>query len=123
MAIGTAGTSSANQNGVGSTVALTALRHPGSFISQAGVVQAFAETDADVATINQAIKDDQNLNLPAPGGGPMWGYSRAGQLYVPNRGWLKVLPGDLIMVDPAVGWPLLLSARAAAAGLWTFTAT
>jgi hypothetical protein len=123
MAIGTGGTSSANQNGVGSTVALTALRHPGSFIRSDGTVISFAETDADVATIHNALRDDQNLNQPAPAGGPMWGYSRNGQLYVPNRGWLKVMPGDIIMVDTATGWPILVSARSAASGPWTFTTT
>jgi hypothetical protein len=114
MTIGTAGTNL--------TTSLTALFHPGSFISPSGVVQSFVEVDADIATINQAIKDDQNPNLPAPGAIPMGGYSRAGQLYVPNRGWLKVMPGDLIGVD-ANGWPILVSARSIATGGWTKTAT
>lgn len=34
-----------------------------------------------------------------------------GQLVVPNRGVLKVLPGDVIAVDPS-GWPILLSQQA-----------
>jgi hypothetical protein len=121
MAIGTAGTTS--------TTSLTALFAPGSYISPGGTAQSFpssvadlATVDANVATINQAIKDDQNPNLPAPGAGPMWGWSKAGQLYVPNRGWLKVLPGDLVAVDTQ-GWPVLISARSAASGQWPHTAT
>src|SRR4029077_12381240 len=89
MTIGTAGTNANNS--------LTACFFPGSYIGPGGVVQSFTETDADIATINQAIKDDQNITLPAPGGGN-WGWSRNGQLYVPNRGWLKILPGDLVCV-------------------------
>jgi hypothetical protein len=114
MTIGTAGTNA--------TTSLTACFFPGSYIGPSGTVQSFTETDADMATINQAIKDDQNINLPAPGGGN-WGWSRNGQLYVPNRGWLKILPGDLVCVDATTGWPILVSARAVAAGPWTKTAT
>jgi hypothetical protein len=114
MTIGTAGTNL--------TTSLTALFHPGSYISPSGVVQSFVEVDADVATINNAIRDDL-----AAAGAPVYqpsmgGYSRAGQLYVPNRGWLKVMPGDLVCVD-ANGWPLLVSAKSIATGGWTKTAT
>lgn len=114
MTIGTAGTNL--------TTSLTALFHPGSFISPAGVTQSFVETDADIATINQAIKDDQNPNQPPINATPMLGYSRNGVLYVPNRGFLRVLPGDLVCVD-ANGWPILVSARSIATGGWTKTAT
>lgn len=114
MAIGTAGTNA--------TTSLTALFHPGSYISPGGTVQSFAEVDADVATINQAMRDDLNPNLPSPFGASMQGYSRNGQLYVPNRGWLKVFPGDLVCVD-ANGWPILVSARSIVTGGWTKTAT
>lgn len=47
---------------------------------------------------------------------------QVGLLDIPNRGRLKVLPGDVIAVD-ASGWPILVSANAIAyAGSdWTFT--
>lgn len=43
-------------------------------------------------------------------------------LFVPNRGWLKILEGDAVGVD-ASGWPILVSAEALAysASSWTFT--
>ena len=34
-----------------------------------------------------------------------------GMLYVPNRGWLRVLPGDIVAVGSTSGWPILLSAN------------
>lgn len=114
MTIGTAGTNA--------TTSLTACFHPGSYISPGGVVQSFAEADSDIAGIANIIKDDLNPNIPLVGPGPMQGYSRAGQLFVPNRGWLKVFPGDLVCVD-ANGWPILVSARSIATGGWTKTAT
>ena len=45
-----------------------------------------------------------------------------GQLVIPKRGILKVLPGDVIAVDNT-GWPILVSAAAIgyAGALWTFT--
>jgi hypothetical protein len=114
MTIGTGGSNAATS--------LTAIKHPGSYMQLSGVALSIVETDADMATIENAIKDDQNINLPAPGQGN-WGYSRNGMLYVPNRGVLKCLPGDCIMVDVTTGWPILVSARALAAGPWTTTAT
>lgn len=77
--------------------------------------------DADVATISQAILDDQlglNAGVPAR----MWpgAFSKQGLLYVPNRGVLKVLPGDYVMVDPSSGWPVLVSllATTVAGAVW-----
>ncbi len=74
-----------------------------------------AQVAADIAAIANAIKDDIN-NLH-----PIWpgAWSQAGTLFIPNRGTLKVLPGDYVAVDATTGWPILLSARAVASGPWT----
>ena len=71
---------------------------------------------ADVATVQQAIKDDQNVARPVwPGA-----WSSHDLLYIPNRGVIRALPGDWIAVDSR-GWPILLSADTIANGLWTHT--
>jgi len=93
--------------GSNATTTLTAVQMPSAY---AGL----ALSDADIATIANSILDDQaqsrvkgQSQLLAsriyPGA-----FSRAGLLYVPNRGVLKVLPGDWVAVDPA-GWPVLIS--------------
>jgi hypothetical protein len=70
---------------------------------------------ADTAAFNVLIKDDQNVAHPNwPGA---W-IPTSGILYVPNRGKLRALPGDYVMVDSTTGWPILVSARAIAAGPW-----
>jgi flagellar basal body rod protein FlgG len=89
-----------------------------------GVQFSYGKTvlsDADLATIAQGIYDDailarsfKNVNVP---GSP---FSRDGRLYVPNRGYLTVLPGDWVFIDPATGWPILISGNALPA---TLTAT
>jgi hypothetical protein len=45
-----------------------------------------------------------------------------GQLFVPRRGVLKVLPGDVVAIDNT-GWPILLSASTIAltGSLWSYT--
>jgi hypothetical protein len=50
------------------------------------------------------------------------GISANGQLFVPNRGFLKVLPGDVVAVDSS-GFPYLISGNsiAYAGSDWTFT--
>lgn len=69
---------------------------------------------ADIASIANAIKDDLiNGNPIYPGA-----YSQMDLLYVPNRGILKVLPGDYVGVDNK-GWPILVSANSIATGAWT----
>jgi hypothetical protein len=84
--------------GTSSTTALTAVLY--------GRMMA----DADVATIAALIKNDTvGLNPIVPGA-----FAKTGLLYVPNRGVLQVLPGDFVAVDPATGWPILVSLKAAA---------
>lgn len=64
---------------------------------------------ADIAKISQDIKDDltnSNQNIPEA-------FSLNGLLYIPNRGVLKVLPGDVVGVD-GLGWPILIAKRSAA---------
>lgn len=68
----------------------------------------------DVATLNNAIKDDINVAHPVIGGFSL----NDGRLFVPNRGSLAILPGDWVGVDSR-GWPILLSKDTIANGLWT----
>lgn len=79
----------------------------------------------DIAAIANAIIDDQPQlfvppNPPAPSSpypagtaqNPIYAaLANNGILLVPNRGILRVLPGDWVGVD-ATGWPILLSPRA-----------
>jgi len=71
-------------------------------------------TIADIAAIQAHILNDQ-VN-----GNPIWpgAWANTGLLYVPNRGVLQALPGDYVAYDPATGWPILLSKRAAAGASW-----
>jgi hypothetical protein len=94
MALGTAGTAA--------TTTLTALN---AFTAESLAV--------DVGTLANLILNDIN---PAH---PRWpgAFSRNGLLYIPNRGVLRVLPGDTIAVDNR-GWPVLVSAYAMAGANW-----
>ncbi len=66
---------------------------------------------ADLASLQQKILDDQNVNHP------IWPQALTDQqLWVPNRGVLQILPGDYVMVDTTTGWPILVSAYAIASG-------
>lgn len=71
-------------------------------------------TPADQAAINNAILNDLNVAHPKVPGA----FSSNGLLLVPNRGILKVLPGDYVGVDDE-GWPVLVSAYSIANGNWT----
>lgn len=71
---------------------------------------------ADIAAIANAIKDDLgNLHSIVPGA-----FSAGGQLFIPNRGVLTVLPGDWVGVD-SQGWPILVSKNSIANAAWTHT--
>jgi hypothetical protein len=89
--------------------------------SLTAVAFASSLSDADFATIMQGIRDDK---INAAGSHPIQpeAFMRSGQLLVPNRGILKVLPGDYIGIDNN-GWPILVSADTIAysATLWVHT--
>ena len=70
---------------------------------------------ADFATFNNSIKDDKTNSHFNPAV-----TLQSGQLFIPNRGVLQVLPGDFVAVD-ANGWPILVSAFSIATGGWTHT--
>lgn len=72
------------------------------------------DAPADIASIAALILDDQNVAHPLIPGS----FSLQGLLYVPNRGVLKVLPGDYVGVDPN-GWPILVSKNSIAGSGWT----
>lgn len=75
----------------------------------------------DFATLQQLIRDERShgvgIATAAPSAKPVFpgALTRSGFLSVPNRGILRVLPGDYVAVD-ANGWPILLSANAIAGG-------
>ena len=76
-------------------------------------------SQADLATINNGtFSTIQNVAHPRASISGCGGFFREGRLFVPNRGSLIVYPGDYVAYDPATGWPILLSSRAAAGASW-----
>jgi hypothetical protein len=77
-------------------------------------------TQADMAIIQAGILDDSvpSANPLIASGAYIPGQ---GQLLIPNRGILQVLKGDWIALDPVTGWPMLISARAAASASFVHT--
>jgi hypothetical protein len=86
-----------------------------------GLVFTRTPVAADFAAIANAIKDDYYHGtslMPTPPATTRifpGAFTRAGQLFIPNRGVLQVKPGDVVAVD-ATGWPILISAFAIASG-------
>jgi hypothetical protein len=72
---------------------------------------------ADMATINNGILDDKVAAHPQASLIGTGGFAYNGLLFVPNRGFLKVLPGDYVGIDNE-GWPILVSAYSIAHGHW-----
>jgi hypothetical protein len=71
---------------------------------------------ADLATINAGIKNDQNA-IGWPDMNTSFGFN--GLLHVPNRGQLKVYPGDVVAFDAQTGGVIVVTAKAIAGGAWT----
>ena len=75
-------------------------------------------TDSDLALFNAQIQP--NYGGAHPNSGKLNNYiSRSGQFFVPQRGWVKVLPGDWLVVDTTTGYPFVLSQNAVASGPYT----
>lgn len=95
--------------GTNATTSLTSLK----FLPGYGSGMA----PADIATINNAIKNPLIANYFTQGGQ----FSAGGQLFIPgDRGVITLLPGDYVGVD-STGWPIVVSANAIANGPWTHT--
>jgi hypothetical protein len=100
-----------------------ALRTMGTFSStilQGFIVGTNDLIPADVATLDSNVLNDQ-MAAAAPVASKQWGggYAQDGTLVIPNRGVLRCLPGDFIGFDATTGWPILVSAGAAATGaIW-----
>jgi hypothetical protein len=76
-------------------------------------------SDADLATVQDLIKDDLNVAHPMM---PNY-FVREGMLFIPNRGvtGIKLLPGDVVCVTSR-GWPILISRDEITSGnSFTFT--
>jgi len=75
----------------------------------------------DVASLNVAIKNDL-INGGSIASLPIWGgaYSQSNLLSIPNRGVLKLYPGDVVAWDTQTGWPILVSGLAAANAGYTY---
>jgi hypothetical protein len=118
--------------GTNATTTLTAVPFPA-----AGA----ATRQSDFAAVRALIKDDFPLLWPVGNAGTAAGQNATqmaqaaashallnnaltleGLLFVPNRGVLKVLPGDWIGVD-VFGWPILVSGRSIQSSTpsWTFS--
>lgn len=82
--------------------------------SLTGLTYIRGDTAGNNAFLTLRIKNDAvNGNPIYPGA-----WSNTGLLTIPNRGVLQALPGDVIAVDSVTGWPILVSAAAAAGGAW-----
>jgi hypothetical protein len=77
---------------------------------------------ADLASISQGVKHDQNIknggstaHLPVQGS-----ISPNGFVTLPGgRGTIQLLPGDVVAID-AQGWPIVVSAYSVATAGWAF---
>lgn len=77
-------------------------------------------SDADVAAINALIKDDLTVGTPRAATSGIGGLINEGLLVIPNRGQVRLYPGDVVAVD-ATGGVILITAAAAAGGDWVIT--
>lgn len=67
---------------------------------------------ADIAAITNGILGTNGVIKPGA-------FSQVGHIYLPGgRGIITALPGDYVMFDTTVGWPILVSAAAMATGPW-----
>ena len=96
MALKTAGTTS--------TTALKALQYIG-----------VSTAEADLAAFCALCLDDVNVTHPAiPGTVEIMGI-----LHIPNRAAVPLRVNDWLVVDPATGFPFVISAAAMAGADWT----
>lgn len=113
-AVITTGTLSNTSNvitGAGTTVGIA----QGQWIYGPGIPAGAAviSTTSTTITITAVPTANGSITLYTSGRRLPGSYSREKQLFVPNRGFLKILDGDYVGID-ASGWPILVSQEAIA---------
>ncbi len=79
-------------------------------------------SDSDLAAINALIKPSTDIVYGNAVGAGVYPYlTREGQLWMPGKGFVKVTKGEFVAVDPATGWPIVISASAAAGASYVHT--
>lgn len=106
MALKTAGTNS--------TTSLSAFQPLVNDVIPADLATLNTQIRLDPVTYNAANQGSTRFRVNEP-------YNRRGILIIPGRGILQIKSNDYIIWDTTTGWPLLLSADAAANGPWTHT--
>ena len=92
--------------GTNLTTTLKAIQFPAGYSGGAAALLA-----ADVASIANSILTDETPRRSWVQKILAGAFGYFGLLYIPQRGVLKVLPGDWVAVDPT-GWPILIGKRA-----------
>src|SRR5215469_17935688 len=102
--------------GTAASTSLNAIRYSGSPLDLLGQTSGGTQPAGalDMGTLKTSIKDDMNPLSFSPNS---W-IDFNGLLVIPRRGELRVFVGDFIAFDPATGWPILISAAAAAGAQW-----
>ncbi len=105
--------------GTAATTTLTAVQYspaPNLTTDDWRVIMAGILDDGESSVGGPAITENwraANTKGPVPGA-----FHSNGLLYIPNRGVLRVIQGDFVAFDTQTGWPILVSAVAAAAAGW-----
>lgn len=92
---------------------------PGTFVS------AIAASGATITLSQAIVSNTTGVNIAfvrMEAGRPNAGLAASSMLHIPKRGFLKVLPGDVVAMDNT-GWRILVSGNAIsyAGSQWTFT--
>ena len=97
-----------------STTGTFSAIQPGQYVYGKGIPGGTRVVSASGTTIVLSATPTVNgsVNFFTIGRNLPGAFSFNGQLFIPNRGWLKLFPGDVIAVDPVSGWPILISSNA-----------
>lgn len=93
-------------------MALTTIGTAATNTLTALVFRGSGTVDDDYRNLSSLIQNDGVGEGDAP-----WSVSRTG-LYIPRRGQIRLFPGDYVAIDPATGFPVVISATAAASANW-----
>jgi hypothetical protein len=76
---------------------------------------------ADVASLLNAINDDLKPTTAPASARFLNCYNQTGSIVIPNRGQLLLRAGDFVAWDTQTGFPIVVSALAAANAGWVHT--
>ena len=117
--LGTANTTSLSAIVWGTMAGISAANFSPNYVQDIALLNAkMTYPDQPNAVYSEGTTYEKIIGYAGSGVNAQCGMIQNGMLYIPSRGWLPLLPGDVVAVDANTGWPVLINYATSQSNKW-----